>query len=171
MKSNERRMSPRKTFATSIRFRQITEEIAASISAAVGMFKSMRETRATMASLAHFAAEAVNTLERGLCLLTAEKLEAGEPLEMNFTLPHDSTGRVTEDVCCNARVLHVDPESPNGARRIVPNVESFKPARTLRSWDNEAGQITLVGAGFLRARDYFAPAFTKNVTFAAVVLS
>lgn len=136
MKSDERRMSPRKIFATPVRFRQITEEVAASIAAAVGTSKSMREARATMASLAHFAAEAVNISERGLCFLTAEKLEVGGPLEMNFTLPRDLTGRATKDVCCNARVVHVDPEGPNGAWRIGAYVESYKPARTLRSWDN-----------------------------------
>lgn len=136
MKSNERRMSPRKIFATPVRFRQISEEVAASIGAAVAAARSARETRATLASLEHFAAEAVNISERGLCFLTAERLEIGESLEMNFTLPRDLTGRATEEVCRNARVVHVDPEGANGAWRIGAYVESYKPARTLRSWDN-----------------------------------
>lgn len=136
MKSNERRMSPRKPFATPVRFRHLTEEMAGSIGVAVGGSRSTHETRANLASVEHYPAEAVNISERGLCFLTAEKLEVGEPLEMSFTLPRDLTGRTTEQVCCTARVVHVDPERSGGAWRIGAYVESYKPARSLRSWDN-----------------------------------
>lgn len=136
MKSNERRMSPRKTFVAPIRFRLLTEEIATSVAAASAGSRSAREARTTLASLEQFAAEAVNISERGLCFLSAEKLVEGEPLEMTFTLPRDLTGRTTEEVRCNARVVHVDPELSNGAWRIGAYVESYKPVRSFRSWDN-----------------------------------
>jgi hypothetical protein len=136
MKSNERRMSPRKTFVAPIRFRLLAEEIASSIGIASAGSKSALETRASLASLEQYAAETVNISERGLCFLSAEKLAIGEPLEMTFTLPRDLTGRNTEEVCCNARVVHVDPERSNGAWRIGAYVESYRPVRFFRNWDN-----------------------------------
>lgn len=136
MKSNERRMSPRKIFVAPIRFRPLLEDVASPVTVVASGSRSARESRVALASLDHYAAEAVNISERGLCFLTAEKLEVGEPLEMNFTLPRDLTGRTTERVRCNARVVHVDPENSSGAWRIGAYVESYKPVQSLRTWDN-----------------------------------
>ncbi|HTV59130.1 MAG TPA: PilZ domain-containing protein [Verrucomicrobiae bacterium] len=136
MKSDERRMSPRKVFSTPVRFRILSDEIASSIGVREVGSRSARETHATLASLEQYEGETVDISERGLCFVTNEKMAVGEPLEMHFTLPRELTGRRTEDVRCNSRVVHVDPDSSNGFWRIGAYVESYRPVYSVQPWDN-----------------------------------
>lgn len=136
MKSNERRMSPRKQFVAPIRFRILTEEVASSIGVATLGSRSAQVTRAMVSSPEQHEGKAVDISERGVCFLSEEKMAVGESIEMRFTLPRDLTGRNTEDVCCSARVVHVDKVASNGAWRIGAYVESYKPLQAARSWDN-----------------------------------
>ncbi|HUO35088.1 MAG TPA: PilZ domain-containing protein [Candidatus Acidoferrum sp.] len=135
MNSIERRMSPRKLFAAPIRFRFLSEQVAASI----GVVKpgaAAAATRSAVASVDQFEGEAIDISERGVCFLSGEKIEVGEAVEMLFTLPRDLTGRNTEDVRCNARVVHVDKVGQNGAWKVGAYVESYKPLQSYRTWDN-----------------------------------
>lgn len=136
MKSNERRMSPRKVFCAPVRFRILSDQIASSIGVRGVNSRSAREAQATLASLEQYDGETVNISERGLCFVTSEKMTVGEPLEMRFTLPRELTGRRTEDVRCNSRVVHVDPDSSHGYWRIGAYVESYRPVHSIQTWDN-----------------------------------
>jgi len=136
MNSNERRMSPRKPFAAPIRFRLLSEEVAASIGISKASSSFALIGRTAVASVDQFEGKAIDISERGVCFLSGEKIAVGESIEMHFTLPRDLTGRNTEDVRCSARVVHVDEAAPSGAWRVGTYVESYKPLSSYRSWDN-----------------------------------
>jgi len=136
MNSNERRMSPRKTFVAPVRFRFLREEVATAVDGRETRFGHALEMRAKLASLEQFEGETLNISERGVGFVTNEQMEVGEPLEMRFTLPRELTGRSTEDVRCNSRVVHVDPGPAQGTYRIGAYVENYKPVYYGQVWDN-----------------------------------
>jgi len=136
MKSNERRMSPRKPFVAPLRFRFLSEAVASSIGIREFGAESARETRAALRSIEQYEGQTVDISERGVCFLSSEKMAVGDPLEMRFTLPSELTGRKAEDVRCSTRVVHVDRASSNGSWRIGAYVESYRPVRFFQAWDN-----------------------------------
>jgi hypothetical protein len=81
--------------------------------------------------------ETVNLSERGIYFRSEEKLGVGDPLEIIFTLPTELTGRSPEQVCCRARVVHVDgAEEADGLMGIGAAIERFERISKARNWDN-----------------------------------
>jgi hypothetical protein len=62
-------------------------------------------------------------------------MHVGEPLEIFFTLPTELTGRSPEQVCCRARVVHVD-NFEHGSIGIGAAIERFERISKGHNWDN-----------------------------------
>lgn len=129
MSRTERRISPRKICTVAIRFN----------------FGSNEHTRETIeerasetvrAQSSEHIGKALNLSERGIYFTCREKLSVGQPLDLNFTLPTELTGRVPENVRCRARVVHVDESGQDGLRGIGACVEHFEPTAAFRDWTN-----------------------------------
>lgn len=116
MSRTERRISPRKICTVAIRFN----------------FGSNEHTRESSEHIG----KALNLSERGIYFTCREKLSVGQPLDLNFTLPTELTGRVPENVRCRARVVHVDESGQDGLRGIGACVEHFEPMAAFRDWTN-----------------------------------
>lgn len=126
MAGKERRNSPRKDCALPLRFRIINYAGAES------------EKRAAKATSYHesLEGEAINLSERGIGFRSKQKVSVGEPLEIYFTLPKELTGRSTEQVRCNARVVHVETRADqHGKIGVGAVVDRFEPLAA-RNWDN-----------------------------------
>jgi hypothetical protein len=78
---------------------------------------------------------ALNLSERGIHFKSRERLTVGQPLEVYFTLPQELTGRKTEDVRCNARVVRVEARpDQSGLTKVGAAVERFETLAEPRSW-------------------------------------
>jgi hypothetical protein len=135
MSGRERRISPRKKCALSLRYRVVangrnpqTEQSAAGEGS---------RTVKIPASSASLEGEALNLSERGLYFTSREKLSIGAPLEIYLTLPRELTGRSPEPVRCSARVVHVEERAGElGVKGIGAAVERFEPLAAARDWSN-----------------------------------
>lgn len=119
MPGRERRISPRKNCAVSLRFRVIANGA---------------KPQAPSATL---IGEALNLSERGVYFTSQEKLSIGAPLEMYLTLPRELTGRSPEPVRCKARVVHVEEcARQRGVKGIGAAVERFELLAAAHDWSN-----------------------------------
>lgn len=134
MSGRERRISPRKPVAIPLQF-QIAEGLKIGAAKAVVHGKPRSERGAGVAEI--LEGEGINLSERGIYFKTPVKLQVGEPIEIEFTLPRELTGRSPERVRCNARVVHVDVQlDAAGGIGVGAAVERFEPLRSIRDWDN-----------------------------------
>lgn len=135
MPGNERRIAPRKVCAVPLRFRVVTNGWHGPTEEAAALYGV--PTLLTSANSATIEGQALNLSERGVYFTSPEKLSAGQPLEMYFTLPRELTGRSPEQVRCSARVVHVEEETDRrGMRGIGAEVERFEPIPAARDWSN-----------------------------------
>jgi PilZ domain len=134
MAGNERRISPRKVCALPLRFRVTANGHA---DEAEEMAPGREAPAVATAMLgAEFVGKALNLSERGLYFTCQENLKIGQPLEMQFTLPQELTGRAPENVRCSARVVHIDHDGNAGLRGIGACVDRFEPVAAVRDWSN-----------------------------------
>jgi hypothetical protein len=134
MTPQERRLVPRKECALPVRFR-IRDN---------GLENQPKEphphSKGGASSAAHNGmceGVALNLSERGIHFKSRERLTVGQPLEVYFTLPPELTGRKTEDVRCNARVVHVEARpDKNGLTMVGAAVERFETLAASRNWGN-----------------------------------
>lgn len=134
MTAQERRMVPRKECALPLHFR-IRDN---------GLENHSTDPRAhskggagTSVHNGMFEGIALNLSERGIHFKSRERLTVGQSLEVYFTLPPELTGRNTEDVRCNARVVHVEARpDQNGLTKVGAAVERFETLATPRNWGN-----------------------------------
>ena len=135
MSNHERRVSPRKPYAAPLRFRVIQN--GASAGDASVRFEAAPRAATTHAHFGTSEGETVNFSERGLYFVSRLNLKVGEELEMYFTLPAELTGRSSEHIRCNARVVHA--ESVPGKRGVTGVgviVDRFEPITSARDWAN-----------------------------------
>jgi hypothetical protein len=136
--ANERRIAPRKACVVPLRFRVMSGAVAVGVaSAAPGSTASPEPVRVRLSPgrVGIQEGQTVNLSERGIYFTSSLKLSVGEPLEMFFTIPGELTGRSSEAVKCNARVVHVDAHV-NGSLGVGAAIERFQPLAEARSWDN-----------------------------------
>jgi hypothetical protein len=127
MSARERRISPRKECIVPLRFRVI----------ASGHTQSVQETSKASSLLGTFDGQLVNLSERGIYFRSREKMSIGQPLEMCLTIPRELTGRMSEQVRCGARVVHVEPRADTqGMLGVGAAVDRFEPIAATRDWDN-----------------------------------
>jgi len=87
--------------------------------------------------LGTFDGQLVNLSERGIYFRSREKMSIGQPLEMCLTIPRELTGRMSEQVRCGARVVHVEPRADTqGMLGVGAAVDRFEPIAATRDWDN-----------------------------------
>jgi PilZ domain len=129
MGSKERRIAPRKECSVPLRFR-VTTASDQPASERVGWL-SARTLFGTIEG------ESVNLSERGIFFRSRQRVNVGEPLEMYFTIPRELTGRMSEQVRCSARVVHVESHpDKQGFVGVGAAVERFEPLSTTRDWGN-----------------------------------
>jgi PilZ domain len=143
MPNKERRLAPRKAALIPIRFRIFSHDshnlvattVEAATTAGIGREVQMRQAPAALLDL--YDGQAVNLSERGIYFKSPEALMVGDSVEMFFTLPQELTGRRSEEVRCNARVVHVDRNiDAQGSIGAGATVERFEPINRVRSWAN-----------------------------------
>lgn len=84
-----------------------------------------------------FEGETVNLSERGIHFKSPLQFSIGESVEIYLTLPRELTGRSPEEVCCDARVVHVENEfDAQGMTGVGAQVERFEPLNYKRNWAN-----------------------------------
>ena len=131
MSSRERRISPRKDCAVPLRFRLVSNAQSA---AAIQGITSEPLRRVPIAGT--FEGQSVNLSERGIYFTSPERMTVGQPIEMFFTIPRELTGRMSEQVRCSARVVHVeDHVDQHGTMGVGAAVDRFEPIAT-RDWGN-----------------------------------
>ena len=133
----DRRVALRKAYALPVRYTVLTEELV-SVPFANPSADAAHRSHALPESLrTRRDGETVNLSERGIYFTSREKVSVGEPLEIFFTLPTELTGRSAEQVCCRARVVHVDRLSDHdGLTGVGAAIERFERVSKSRSWDN-----------------------------------
>jgi hypothetical protein len=134
---DDRRVTNRKAYAMPVRYTVLTEELVPVAYESVRGEAAMRSHRMPEVMRSGRDGETVNLSERGIYFTSRDKVNIGEPLEIFFTLPTELTGRSPEQVCCRARVVHVD---KLGGREELTGVgaaiERFERITKTRSWDN-----------------------------------
>jgi Tfp pilus assembly protein PilZ len=71
-------------------------------------------------------AESQNMSQHGIYFETSTPLRIGMPVELTLRIPHDLAQRVSSEVVCIGRVVHVRPiESKNGMLGIGIHIERF----------------------------------------------
>jgi hypothetical protein len=132
---DDRRFTTRKAYTLPVRYSVLTEELVS---------VPYENPRASTANRTHRLPESlrtaregqtVNLSERGLYFTSHENVHVGEPLEIFFTLPTELTGRSPEQVCCRARVVHVD-KFEQGSVGIGAAIERFERISKGHNWDN-----------------------------------
>ena len=133
----DRRVASRKAYTLPVRYTVLNEELVA-VKYENARTDSGQRSHAVAASLrAGCNGETVNLSERGIYFKSRENVSLGESLEIFFTLPTDLTGRSPEEVCCRARVVHVDrPDSRDGMTGVGAAIERFERIAKVRTWDN-----------------------------------
>ena len=135
MPGRERRISPRKDCAVSLRFRVIANGAKPHAEpAAIGDANRVIKVAVPSATV---EGTALNLSERGVYFTSPEQLTIGAPLEMYLTLPRELTGRGPEPVRCRARVVHVEEcASERGVKGIGAAVERFELLAAAHDWSN-----------------------------------
>jgi c-di-GMP-binding flagellar brake protein YcgR len=104
MSSSERRIDTRVNIAVPLKFRALNNPGAT-------------EQRA----------KSENISQRGMFFLTDVPLKVGTPVEVTLRLPQEVAGKVSSDVRCVARVVHVKPGSgPGGMLGIGLHIERYE---------------------------------------------
>jgi PilZ domain len=136
-KKDDRRVTSRKAYALPLRYTVLTEELV-SVPYDNMQGEARQWAHSLPASLRNKCdGETVNLSERGMYFTSHEKLSVGEPLEIFFTLPTELTGRSPEQVCCRARVVHVDQLGGRGQLiGVGAAIERFERIAKVRTWDN-----------------------------------
>jgi hypothetical protein len=149
MSDHERRIAPRKSYAIPVRFNVITEQ-SAMVGAAGATSAPARQNAKILTTIPlPKQGEIMNLSERGIGFKTRQNLNVGENVEIFFTLPTPLTGRVPEDVRCNARVVRVDKTGDtNGMIGIGAAIDRLERTSISRNWDNQRVDcgITWLGA-------------------------
>jgi len=135
MPGRERRISPRKDCAVSLRFRVIANGAKPHAEpAAIGDANRVIKVAVPSATV---EGKVLNLSERGVYFTSPERLSIGAPLEMYLTLPRELTGRGPEPVRCRARVVHVEEySSERGVKGIGAAVERFELLAAAHDWSN-----------------------------------
>lgn len=140
MSKKERRITPRKPCTIPIRFRTFVNgymPVAVGAAQSHVAARDFRSSRPWPSNLETIEGETVNLSERGIRFRSPFKFNIGDPVEIYFTLPRELTGRSPEEVCCNARVVHVENETDaEGMMAAGAVVESFEPLNRAHSWSN-----------------------------------
>jgi hypothetical protein len=103
--SQERRIAPRKVYTMPVRVRVRTDMFAPAVQRRAS---ARGEQPVATRVLNVLDGETVNISQLGIYFKSSEHVAFGEELEICFTLPGELTGRSSEDVRCNARVVHVN---------------------------------------------------------------
>jgi hypothetical protein len=78
-------------------------------------------------------AESENISQRGVYFSTEVPLKVGTPVEVSLRMPQELAGKVSSDVRCVARVVHVHPTSVAGGKLgIGLHIERYEAKATLR---------------------------------------
>jgi hypothetical protein len=93
MSSNERRIDTRVNVRVPLRFRVLDNS------------ESIEQT-----------AESENISQRGMYFTTSFPLKVGMPVEVSLRMPQELTGKLSSDVKCMARVVHVHANSLLGGK-------------------------------------------------------
>jgi hypothetical protein len=134
MSGKERRVSPRRDCVIPLRFRILANVYASAGNSSVSSLEDWPRE-----SAGHFGlldGEAINLSERGIGFKSREKLRVGDQVDLYLTIPRSLTGRSAEQVCCKARVVHVDPQQDlRGLRGFGAVVDRFEAvAAAAQSW-------------------------------------
>jgi Tfp pilus assembly protein PilZ len=71
-------------------------------------------------------AESQNMSQNGLYFETSVQLQIGMPVELTLRIPHDLAQRVSSEVVCVGRVVHVRPiDSKDGMLGIGVHIDRF----------------------------------------------
>src|SRR5580704_2967626 len=135
MSGRERRISPRKNCIVPVRFRILANGRFAAAVAAADEFESpaLRNTSALGAA----TGETVNLSSTGIGFRSRHSVSVGQPIEVYLTLPRELTGRSPEEVCCRARVVHVEDHADHqGLTGVGASIERFDPVNSSRNWAN-----------------------------------
>jgi hypothetical protein len=73
------------------------------------------------------AAESENLSQRGMYFMTHIPLKVGTPVEVSLRMPQELAGKMSSDVKCVARVVHVTPSlTPGGMLGIGLHIERYE---------------------------------------------
>ena len=79
------------------------------------------------------SAQSENISQRGMYFLSSVLLKVGTPLEVSLRMPQELGGKVSSDVRCMARVVHVKPSSaPGGLSGIGLHIERYEAKAVAR---------------------------------------
>ena len=138
MAANERRKSPRKCCALTLRYRIAAAQRSAAARAAAGSIPTPK----LPPLFPTLEGECLNLSERGICFVAHERLSVGALLEIYLTIPRELTGRESEPVRCRARVTHVEENADHrGLRRIGAAIETFESLAQSSEWSQPALQM------------------------------
>ncbi len=137
MLKDDRRVANRKTYSLPVRYTVLTEELVTVPYEETRGVVAVRNPKRSDSLRNSREGETVNLSERGIYFRSEEKLGVGDPLEIIFTLPTELTGRSPEQVCCRARVVHVDADDEaDGLTGIGAAIERFERISKAKNWDN-----------------------------------
>jgi hypothetical protein len=78
-------------------------------------------------------AESENISQRGMYFMTNVPLKVGTPVEVSLRMPQELAGRVSSDVKCVARVVHVKPNAAVGGKLgIGLHIERYEAKASVR---------------------------------------
>ena len=78
-------------------------------------------------------AESENISQRGVYFSTEVPLKVGTPVEVSLRMPQELAGKVSSDVRCVARVVHVHPTSVAGGKLgIGLHIERYEAKASVR---------------------------------------
>jgi hypothetical protein len=78
-------------------------------------------------------AESENISQRGMYFMTAVPLKVGTPVEVSLRMPLELAGKMSSEVKCVARVVHVTPSAaPGGKLGIGLHIERYEAKASLR---------------------------------------
>ena|SRR5579863_1015777 len=110
MSSSERRIDSRVNISVPLRFRALNNPGA---------------TEQT--------AQSENLSQRGMYFMTHVALKVGTPVEVSLRMPSELAGKLSNDVKCVARVVHVTPSSaPGGMLGIGLHIERYEAKASVR---------------------------------------
>jgi Tfp pilus assembly protein PilZ len=78
-------------------------------------------------------AHSENISQRGIFFETNVPLKVGTPVEVSLRMPQELAGKMSSDVKCVARVVHVRPsDAPGGMAGIGLHIERYEAKASLR---------------------------------------